>query len=367
MSAAGTAGSADAAGAGGAAGADDKPPRGGKAREAGAATFAALRRATARKAADLIRNDPDDAATALEIGLVNEEWLQAPGEGPISSSAPGDILRRFIERTVERHPSKLSSLGLSAVQLLSSDDDGGTGDGGGGKGPAKTLTVVFTDLEGFTAYTDAHGDEAALTLIAEHHRRAAPTVRRWKGRIVKHLGDGLLCTFPKPAQGIRAALDLQASAPDPLRLRAGVHMGEAAVTRTDVVGHVVNVAARVCEAAKGGQVLATAEAVEAAMTAGGVTAVRVGRMKSRRMKGVKTPVRLCEVRAALATGAPIGSRLPGALRVGPRPVPRHGPRPDDRRRQRRLPHRHPVGPRRHRRAQLLRGLPGQPRRPGHRG
>ena len=286
-----------------AAGADDKPARGGKAREAGAATFAALRRATARKAADLIRNDPDDAATALEIGLVDEEWLQAPGEGPISSSAPGDILRRFIERTVERHPSKLSSLGLSAVQLLSSDDDGGTS-GGGGKGPAKTLTVVFTDLEGFTAYTDAHGDEAALTLIAEHHQLAAPTVRRWKGRIVKHLGDGLLCTFPKPAQGIRAALDLQASAPDPLRLRAGVHMGEAAVTRTDVVGHVVNVAARVCEAAKGGQVLATADVVEAATAEGGMAAVRAGRMKSRRMKGVKTPVRLCEVRAAVADPEP---------------------------------------------------------------
>ncbi len=122
-------------------------------------------------------------------------------------------------------------------------------------------------------------------------------MRRWKGRIVKHLGDGLLCTFPKPALGIRAAIELQASAPDPLRLRAGVHMGEATVTRTDVVGHVVNVAARVCEAAKGGQVLATAEVVEAASAADGLSGVRLGRMKARRMKGVKTPVRLCEVRS----------------------------------------------------------------------
>jgi adenylate cyclase len=286
-----------AADAAGPEGAEEKPARGGKARDAGAATFAALRRATARKAADLIRSDPDDAATALEIGLVDQEWLQAPGEGPISSSAPGDILRRFLERTVERHPSKLSSLGLTAVQLLSSDDAGGAGGGAAGNGPVKALTVVFTDLEGFTAFTDANGDPAALALIAEHHQRAAPTVRRWKGRIVKHLGDGLLCTFPQPALGIRAALDLQASAPDPLRLRAGVHMGEATLTRSDVVGHVVNVTARVCEAAKGGQVLATEAVVEAATSAGGLSEVRVGRMKSRRMKGVKTPVRLCEVRA----------------------------------------------------------------------
>ncbi len=171
MSAAKSAGSAGSADGAESESEESGGARGGKAREAGAATLAALRRATARKAAELIRNDPDDAATALEIGLVDEEWLQAPEGRPISSSAPGDILRRFLERTVERHPSKLSSLGLTAVQLLSSDD-GGAGSGAAGGGSTKQLTVVFTDLEGFTAYTDAHGDAAALALIDEHHERA---------------------------------------------------------------------------------------------------------------------------------------------------------------------------------------------------
>jgi class 3 adenylate cyclase len=60
----------------------------------------------------------------------------------------------------------------------------------------------------------------------------------------------------------------------------------------------------VCEAAKGGQVLATADVVEAAASTGGMAEVRVGRMKSRRMKGVKTPVRLCEVRAAVTESQP---------------------------------------------------------------
>jgi adenylate cyclase len=262
--------------------------RGGKAREAGAATLAALRRATARKAADMIRGNPDDAAAALEIGLVDREWLDAPGEHPISSNAPTDILRRFLERTVEHHPSKLSTLGLTAVQLLSSGSEDGDG------GTPRAITVVFTDLEGFTAYTDANGDTAAIALISEHVDLARPVVRRWNGRIVKHLGDGLLCTFPDPGSGVRAALDLLATAPTPLRLRAGVHMGDAFVTRNDVVGHVVNVAARVCEAAKGGQVLASAEVCE---EAGELDGVRFGRMKSRRMRGVKAPVRICEVSA----------------------------------------------------------------------
>lgn len=263
--------------------------RGGRARETGAATFLALRRATARKAAEMIRNDPEDAAAALEIGLVDRQWLEAPGQGPISSSAPSDILRRFLERAVERKPSKLSSLGLTAVQLLSS----GNGEGAPGGGPERPITVVFTDLEGFTAYTDANGDAAAITLIDEHHRRAGPVVRQWNGKIVKHLGDGLLCTFPRPESGVRAALDLLATAPPPLRLRAGVHMGQAVLTRTDIVGHVVNVTARVCEQAKGGQVLVSEEICQGAGSEGWAR-VRFGRLKARRLKGVKVPVGLCE-------------------------------------------------------------------------
>jgi class 3 adenylate cyclase len=263
--------------------------RGGQAREAGAAALAALRKVAARKAADMIRNDPDDAATALEIGLVDREWLEHPGEGPISSSAPTDIFRRFLERSVEKKPSKLNSLGLSAVQLLSSGSDTDH------SGAAKALTIVFTDLEGFTAFTDASGDVAAIALINAHHRLAAPVVRQWNGKIVKHLGDGLLCTFSDPTSGVQAALGLLATAPDPLRLRAGVHMGEAVVTRSDVVGHVVNVAARVCETARGGQVLASAEVAAAAADTRGI---HFGRVKARRMKGVKTPVGVCEVTAA---------------------------------------------------------------------
>jgi adenylate cyclase len=254
----------------------------------------------------MIRNDPDDAAAALEIGLIDRQWLDEPGSGPISSSAPTDILRRFLERSVERKPSKLSTLGLTAVQLLSA----GGGESGGGS--ARIVTVVFTDLEGFTSFTDTHGDAAAIALIDEHHRRAGPVVRQWNGKIVKHLGDGLLCTFADPLSGVRASLDLLGTAPAPLRLRAGVHMGEATVTRNDVVGHVVNVAARVCEHADGGHVVVSADVVDAidgtapgtvtGTAAAAPAGIRFGRVRSRRLKGVKAPVGLCEVTAVPALG-----------------------------------------------------------------
>ncbi len=259
-----------------------------QARETGAATVAAVRHATAGKVAALIRSDPENAASALEMGLVDEAWLTAPSESPISSSTPTSILRRFLERTVKTRPSLLSSLGLTAVQLLSSESDDGDSVA---NVPGKPMTIVFTDLEGFTAYTDANGDAAALAVIDAHLGLARPVVRRWHGEILKHLGDGLLCTFPDPTAGVRAALDLLATAPAPLRLRAGVHTGDAVARRGDVVGHVVNVAARVCEAAAGGQVLVSEDVRDAS---GELDGVRFGRTKARRMKGVKDRVRLCD-------------------------------------------------------------------------
>jgi adenylate cyclase len=265
--------------------------RGERARQTGSAALGAARRAAGRKAAELLRRDPREADTAVEIGLVDRRWLEEGGQGPISSTAPSDMARRFLERSLELRPSKLSSLGLSVLRLVSSAADPRDG--------ARLITVVFTDLEGFTAYNDANGDVAALALLEEHHRLAGPIVRGWNGKIVKYLGDGLLCSFSDPESGVRAALELLDTAPSPLRLRAGVHVGHALVSRLDIVGHVVNVAARVCAYADGGQVLVTDEVAEAT---GAFEGVRFGRSRGRRLKGIKKPVGLRSVTATPKVG-----------------------------------------------------------------
>jgi adenylate cyclase len=244
-----------------------------------------LRRVLARKAAELIRNDPEEAARALEMGIVDRRWLERPGEHPLSTAAPAEIVERFLERSVEQRPSRLASLGLNAVQLLAAHGPAGSND-------PKMLAVVFTDLEGFTAFTDTHGDAAAVKLIDEHRQLAGPVVRQWSGKILKTLGDGLLCTFPDAETGIRGALELLETAAAPLRLRAGVHIGEAVVSKGDVMGHVVNVAARVTETAGGGEVVVSAEA---AAQVGDVPNLRFGKVKSRRLKGVSERVGVCTV------------------------------------------------------------------------
>ena len=262
-----------------------EPGRADRARTAGATTLDSLRRVLARKAAELIRNDPEEAARALEMGIVDRRWLERPGEHPISTATPTAIIERFLERSVEQRPSRLASLGLNALQLLATHGDAGSND-------PKLLAVVFTDLEGFTAFTDTHGDAAAVKLIDEHRRLAGPVVRQWSGKILKTLGDGLLCTFPDAETGVRGALELLETAPAPLRLRAGVHVGEAVVSKGDVMGHVVNVAARVTETASGGEVVVSAEA---ATRVGDVPNLRFGKMKSRRLKGVSERVGVCTV------------------------------------------------------------------------
>jgi adenylate cyclase len=145
------------------------------------------------------------------------------------------------------------------------------------------LAVAFTDIEGFTAYTAREGDEAASQLLAVHYREVGPVVRSRGGRISKRLGDGLLLTFPEPEAAVLACLELVGLDPEPLRLRAGVHVGDVVVAGEEIVGHVVNVAARVAESAKGDEVLITDDVRKAAGDLPGVT---FGRARSRTFKGV---------------------------------------------------------------------------------
>src|SRR5258708_2444726 len=133
-------------------------PRATRAREAGAVTVSVLQGALARKVAELIRRDPELSESALEMGLLDRQWLEDPTKHALTPAAPAEVISRFLERSIEQRPSRLRALGLSAIQLLPLS-------GQPADGTAQDLTVAFTDLEGFTRYTEEHGDEAALALV----------------------------------------------------------------------------------------------------------------------------------------------------------------------------------------------------------
>jgi adenylate cyclase len=129
--------------------------------------------------------------------------------------------------------------------------------------------VLFTDLVGFTAYTDAHGDRAAVQVL-DRQMEIVESRLDGRGRVVKELGDGLLVWFDAVEDGFVATRELLVSFGDvrdvaafPLAVRMGMHAGEVIERGDDVAGQTVNVAARVAELAGPGELLVTDPVVRA--------------------------------------------------------------------------------------------------------
>lgn len=126
--------------------------------------------------------------------------------------------------------------------------------------------VSFLDLSGFTRLTEEGGDEAAADLAA----RLRAVVRRSSGEhggeSVKWLGDGVMLYFPNPGDGVLASLDMvERAANDSLPpARAGIHAGQVVFQEGDYFGRTVNIAARIADYARPGEVVVSREVVEAA-------------------------------------------------------------------------------------------------------
>ena len=140
------------------------------------------------------------------------------------------------------------------------------------RAPAAIRTVegaiVFTDIAGFTEFTAHRGDAEALALLSTQERIVRDEIDAG-GRIVKELGDGLMLWFASPRDAIAAALAIQdrfeaeTQLSDlPLWMRAGVHFGRPARRGRDLVGHDVNIAARIVDLAGPGEVLASQACVD---------------------------------------------------------------------------------------------------------
>lgn len=164
--------------------------------------------------------------------------------------------------------------------------------------PAAVLTgaVVFTDIVGFTEYTALQGDEGALALLSRQEqivKNALPG----DSRLVKELGDGLLLWFPDACDAVDTSLRLQERFEEeslesmlPLWVRIGIHWGHPTRRRSDIVGHDVNVAARIVDVAGPGEVVLS----EAALTAVGerLPGVSFEELGPVVMRGIPEPIPL---------------------------------------------------------------------------
>jgi predicted ATPase/class 3 adenylate cyclase len=121
--------------------------------------------------------------------------------------------------------------------------------------PSGTVTFLFTDIEGSTRLVRELGEQYADVLV-EHNRLLREAFSRHGGLEVGTQGDSFFVAFPDAGSAVAAAGDAQAAlAGGPVRVRIGIHTGEAVVTDEGYVGIDVHRAARIMSAGHGGQVL----------------------------------------------------------------------------------------------------------------
>jgi adenylate cyclase len=161
--------------------------------------------------------------------------------------------------------------------------------------------IVFSDLVGFTEFTAQNGDERALALVDRQEQLVRESLPD-RARIVKQLGDGLLLFFDDADAALHTCLDLvslyakETTVELPLWVRTGLHFGCPRRRGDDLIGHDVNLAARIAELAAPGEVLLSADAVDEIPLAGGVEFAELGPVF---VKGIPDAVRL--FRAELVT------------------------------------------------------------------
>jgi class 3 adenylate cyclase len=190
------------------------------------------------------------------------------------------------------------------------------------------VTLLFTDLVASTELLARVGDDAAEELRRIHFGILRRAIDAASGEEVKTLGDGVMAAFASSLQAMRSAVDIQRAVDDhnrrqsgpPLRVRIGLHAGEPVQADDDFHGTAVVVAKRLCDAAEGGQILAS-DVVRSLIGSRGQFSFRpAGRL---RLKGLPEPVPAVTVEwrpDALAGAAP----KPQAPIRATTPVPARG-------------------------------------------
>jgi adenylate cyclase len=157
---------------------------------------------------------------------------------------------------------------------------------------AEAGTFVFADIAGYTALTEAHGDDDAADLAATFCREMSEVARASGGEVVKTIGDAVMVRHAEPAEavllGLVAAHEVMAGHGFPA-VRVGMHHGPAICRESDWFGATVNLAARVAAVAAGGEVLLT-DAVRA--PARELDGVEFQSRGHHRMRNVPVPVPL---------------------------------------------------------------------------
>jgi adenylate cyclase len=157
--------------------------------------------------------------------------------------------------------------------------------------PDRPPAIAFLDLSGYTKLTEERGDRAAAELAARLVEIVHELAHRHGGRPVKLLGDGVMFHFPEPAQAVRCGLELVDRIPRVglPQARVGLHSGPVVFQDGDYFGRIVNIAARITDYARPGEILVSDQVVA---DVDRLEAVRFEPVGPVSLKGLSAPITL---------------------------------------------------------------------------
>jgi class 3 adenylate cyclase len=157
--------------------------------------------------------------------------------------------------------------------------------------PDGTVTILFSDIERSTEINERLGDRRWLEVLREHNAIVRDRVRLHRGFEVKAAGDGFMIVFADPRAAVECAVAIQRSLAqrveeggETIRVRMGLHTGEAIRERDDFFGRNVVVAARIAAEATGGEVLVSAPLREQVPDVGDI---EFGKARELTLKGLQ--------------------------------------------------------------------------------
>lgn len=160
----------------------------------------------------------------------------------------------------------------------------------------RALVVMFSDIQGSTAYFERYGDAAGLFMVHKCNETVRRNVEIQGGVVIKTIGDGTMATFPEPKSAVQGAIEIQRDLTElsatqkesePVGLRIGLHYGTGIVRTNDVFGDVVNTASRVENVAAAGQIVISEDLYEKVRDTG-FTVRELGRFSLKGKTGERT-------------------------------------------------------------------------------
>jgi len=164
----------------------------------------------------------------------------------------------------------------------------------------KTLTIMFTDIKGFTDRTSKSSRDQLKKMLDLHDELICPFFNEFGGRIVKTIGDAFMVTFNSPTDAVLCGIKIQNKLdahnehlPDDekLEIRVAINTGEVTIKENDVFGEAVNIAARLEGIADAGDIYFT-ESVYLSMNKAEIPTASVG---YRHFKGIPEEIKVYKV------------------------------------------------------------------------